>query len=764
MADRRSVLTSRRSDHRAPWVSRRCQLLALLVAVLGCSGPEDAAGEEAPSFLAISRVTTGDSGTDMEARAERLSQLPAGELMPGDAFYLAIHRRELANRWFMSAYLKQFFPGAVLAGAAKTLGTRVVSLKVQNGRLYVLDVDERKEVSDTFTQDVIVEAYPIVDPRGLALGRAVSSDYVVVDPSAGLNRFGVVGDLYGSGGMDRFMVELVLSQRFRELTDGMTFEQVFTGYSELARPNMERVENNFFRGSGVLGLAFRRYREGAGFTATPPPPVPHYFLVDNRLVPNTGRVAQQVAKWNIHQGMEPIKWLISPVAQQAATADPDLRAAGVDLVRAIASGIESWNTAFGFRVLQAERARPDDSFADDDKNYFIYDVNPANGSAFANIRTNPNTGEIRGASVYFSHFFAAQAVASFKETAPPLPPMADGAAAPRVSLAWAAMLPGDPPCDIGAFSLAPVPGDPAAVPGTLGEKVERVVSHLVAHEVGHTLGLRHNFKGSLVAPSSSVMDYLSNALEVQGEVPRAYDIDAIRYLYGLSSALPTQPFCTDTALETDARCAKMDGTADPLVLYYAPPYGATVTRFLTTGDASSGTRAEQLLNELARFIRVGATPEERLAAWNIAIDKLRVPAPAPPAATSPASYAAGVNRLWQEVVIRLVPVPPDPNTPEAAALARNPPPRPLDPAILEALVVELKGTLVNADGIRSFPKRRLAVDTLRRLQRVDASQALSDARTALGVQSMNSTTPADRVQLDDLAARVERALSPYFDR
>jgi predicted Zn-dependent protease len=45
-------------------------------------------------------------------------------------------------------------------------------------------------------------------------------------------------------------------------------------------------------------------------------------------------------------------------------------------------------------------------------------------------------------------------------------------------------------------------------PGAAGrtgiQMVEDYVAGVVLHEIGHTLGLRHNFKGSLVPPSASV--------------------------------------------------------------------------------------------------------------------------------------------------------------------------------------------------------------------------------------------------------------------
>src|SRR5262249_20238400 len=86
---------------------------------------------------------------------------------------------------------------------------------------------------------------------------------------------------------------------------------------------------------------------------------------------------------------------------------------------------------------------------------------------------------------------------------------------------------------------------PTAPTMTPKQKVEAFLTHVLLHEIGHTLGLRHNFAGSLVPPSSSVMDYLDNDTSILVTTPGAYDTDAIRLLYGMTRNLPSEPFCTD---------------------------------------------------------------------------------------------------------------------------------------------------------------------------------------------------------------------------
>ena len=52
--------------------------------------------------------------------------------------FIAINKSELTNKWFLSAFLTQWHPESNLP--VQSLGTKVVSFKVQNGQLFVFDV------------------------------------------------------------------------------------------------------------------------------------------------------------------------------------------------------------------------------------------------------------------------------------------------------------------------------------------------------------------------------------------------------------------------------------------------------------------------------------------------------------------------------------------------------------------------------------------------------------------------------------------------
>src|SRR5262249_17990971 len=99
------------------------------------------------------------------------------------------------------------------------------------------------------------------------------------------------------------------------------------------------------------------------------------------------------------------------------------------LIGAAKAGIENWNAVFGFKVLEAVVGDGNESFADDDTNMLIWDPDPSLGYAFANWRVNPNTAEVRGASVYMNAGWVQYADEYFYEAAGRAPSRA--ARAPR---------------------------------------------------------------------------------------------------------------------------------------------------------------------------------------------------------------------------------------------------------------------------------------------------------------------------------------------
>lgn len=113
---------------------------------------------------------------------------------------------------------------------------------------------------------------------------------------------------------------------------------------------------------------------------------------------------------------------------------------------------------------------------------------------------------------------------------------------------------------------------------TFEQYMEGYFGEMLAHELGHNLGLRHNFKGNLGAyengehgsVSRSIMEYLGRPYRHLNAIG-AYDRMAIAY--GYKGVAPTHKnwFCTDEDQATDAKniltaspeCSKSDATSDP---------------------------------------------------------------------------------------------------------------------------------------------------------------------------------------------------------
>jgi hypothetical protein len=124
---------------------------------------------------------------------------------------------------------------------------------------------------------------------------------------------------------------------------------------------------------------------------------------------------------------------------------------------------------------------------------------------------------------------------------------------------------------------------------------------MVAHELGHNLGLRHNFRGNLgAAPtpsvgavSRSIMEYLGRAYRYLSRIG-AYDAMAIAYGYGGMKPAQTNLFCTDEEVPDEddatlsAECSRDDATPNPFG-YFETQLDRSVTRLLARGTADAPT-------------------------------------------------------------------------------------------------------------------------------------------------------------------------------
>ncbi len=323
-------------------IGRGCWLLSAVLtagSVVGCGDDLDQDLPDQSDVLSkgdlLVAIPRDTSAADVAKRTAEMTRFGVGTSVltkkqlragPPTDFYLAIRKSALEQKWFWSVYLKELQP---FGPSPQTLGTRVVRFRIQNDKLFVFDADDRKATSDVFSPDLIIDAFPIVN-AGTFNSLPGSGGYVLIDPSAGLNRFGALADVFGNasyGAPAKLETELSFVQDFRAASDGGSFEQTFTAYADQPIGTSGDVDNNDYRIAATVGVSLRRYSETPSYVEVPAPYNDHYFLADPINVKNTGTVKTLAAHWGFHPGMQPIKWVIGREINNIA-ADPSLNGRG----------------------------------------------------------------------------------------------------------------------------------------------------------------------------------------------------------------------------------------------------------------------------------------------------------------------------------------------------------------------------------------------------------------------------------------------------
>jgi protein-S-isoprenylcysteine O-methyltransferase Ste14 len=256
---------------------------------------------------------------------------------------------------------------------------------------------------------------------------------------------------------------------------------------------------------------------------------------------------------------------------------------------AIRDGTLLWNKAFerlGFKDAVVVKQQPDDADwdpADTRYNTIRWFAGVDATFAIGPSRADPFTGQIYDADIGISEGIIRNARRLGEEYVSPVA-LSIEEPAPMLASAWARNLRGDCAYASGlaqqaAFGMEVLEARGALSPEVEAKLMNQYIVELTAHEVGHTLGLRHNFRASAIldpgdlnntaktsqiGQSSSVMDYnpviVAGKGQIQGDfVPTTlgpYDYWAIEYAY--------KPIAGDEKEELAkiaSRCA------DPMVPY-----------------------------------------------------------------------------------------------------------------------------------------------------------------------------------------------------
>jgi hypothetical protein len=316
----------------------------------------------------------------------------------------------------------------------------------------------------------------------------------------------------------------------------------------------------------------------------------------------------------------------------------------------------------------------------------------------------------------------------------------------------------------GASPLVDEHGHPTHMPYPAeGQTVEQfraaVVRAVVMHEVGHTLGLRHNFAGSLGTSaegkvgSASIMDYNDLVIDSQFEVPGDSDKAVVQLGYLGRAAPESLQFCTDEQADTYPGCKRFDFAGNDVLGHSVSEESNLILSqfFLSTGNVDLGIdfiyRALGSAMPLVEYVTYSAengvilSGDQNFAQKQaLALQRLELSFKMLRQAF-PADFVAIYREILIEAIAQSV-------TPDTAASS-----------VIEPLQALLTETALDAAGGASLATRLAAVRSLRQLQSLPGRALMTQVAQGLEASALNTTrSQLDAAEDQDLLILVKRIL------
>lgn len=551
---------------------RAFQVFGLALALSSCSKLQsinvDRAGiDPRADHLASSQIADSFQVAEVQVVATQNNDQPS-ELNKSDlgvdASHVQIQKSALNKEFLLSTNMLSQTPAPMFS----SLQSRVVSFIERDHKIYLLDVTKNNFLSETnIPQNLLLAEFDILQDK---------EEAYVIDFNQGMKQIFTAGDMFASDDPQFAGAEYKLPTARVHLS---YLENVELQAEALFIQQVAQVESTNTSGIQSVPVEVRYqikpYRPAQDFVPFKSPGFDKLgYFEANPLLLADGSTRLYAMKWNEKKNI-----------QFAISANTPLKYR--DLVK---SAVLYWNKVLGEGKITVTQLEDKTVTAPHfDHNIIQWADWDAAGYAFADAHVDPRSGEVTSAQVFFPSAF-------IEANVPKRIRLIEGAQDVVGHAHFQVGLRGFSTarfCERNLYKdLKTLLSTEGISEAAMDKAMRDYVYEVIAHEVGHVLGLRHNFAGNLasnydfserkklimsyyqnqkapenIISSSSVMEYSrfeesswnGDILQRPDSKALSYDDMAISHLY-LNKEIPEQrpAFCTDSQVSIYADCNMSD--------------------------------------------------------------------------------------------------------------------------------------------------------------------------------------------------------------